>query len=181
MDDAAVVLRLENSLKAFIKSRLSGVYDDWWKSGVPHNLRKAAEDRRKSTEPLNRALGKPRHDAFDYLGFDSYEKIILRRDNWRTVFAPVFHDKPLIQHKLRIILSLRNDVMHNKPLDPVNRLRLRLHCYDIASLIAGADDGDGLAPARPAARRRRAALQQKYGLYELVPAKERSGGGGNAA
>ena len=177
MDDALVVSRFEKSIKKFVVARLSDAYDDWWMSGVTSTLRQHAEARHKATKTLNKVLGKPDYGRADYLGFDAYGKIILRRDNWRRVFGPIFHDKPVFQHKMRIILSLRNDVMHNKPLDPINRLRLRLHCYDIALLMADAGDEAGPARPGPAIRRRRAALQQKYGLYELVLAGERHGAG----
>lgn len=167
MDDTLVVSRFEKAIRKFVVDRLSDAYDDWWALGVTSTLRQNAEVRHKTTKTLNKVLGKPDYDRADYLGFDAYGKIILRRDNWRRIFGAVFHDKPVFQHKMRIILSLRNDVVHNKPLDPVNRLRLRLHCYDIALLMAGAGGESG-----PALRRRRTALQQKYGLYDLVPAGE---------
>lgn len=175
MDDTLVVSRFEKSIKKFVVDRLSDAYDDWWTSGVTGTMRQQAEVRLSATKTLNKVLGKPDYGKADYLGFDAYGKIIMRRDNWRKVFGPIFHDKPIFQHKMRIILSLRNDVMHNKPLDPINRLRLRLHCYDIALLMAGAGDEDGQALHGPVIRRRRTALQQKYGLYELSVAGERCG------
>ena len=177
VDDTLVVSRFEKSIKKFVVGCLSNAYDDWWASGVTGAMRQQAEARLDATKTLNKVLGKPDHSRADYLGFDAYGKIIMRRDNWRRVFGPIFHDKPVFQHKMRIILSLRNDVMHNKPLDPINRLRLRLHCYDIALLMAGAGDEDGRALPGPVLRRRRTALQQKYGLYELSLAGERPGVG----
>lgn len=177
MDDTLVISRFEKSIKKFVIDCLSDTYDDWWTTGVTGTMRQQAEVRLDATKTLNKVLGKPDYDRADYLGFDAYGKIIMRRDNWRRVFGPIFHDKPVFQHKMRIILSLRNDVMHNKPLDPVNRLRLRLHCYDIALLMAGAGDEDGRALPGPALRRRRTALQQKYGLYELSLSEERRGVG----
>lgn len=169
MDDAAVVSRFEKAIRDFVEARLSASGDNWWASRVPAALRQTAAARHKSTRTLDRVLGKPDRAVADYLGFDAYEKIIARRDNWREVFGPVFHDKQVFQYKMRIILSLRNDVMHHKPLDAVNSLRLRLHCYDIAELMASAPaDAGGVPPRGPAVARRRAALQQKYGLYDLV-------------
>lgn len=174
MDDAAVVSRFEKTIRDFVAARLSASGDNWWASRVPAALRQTAAARHKSTRTLDRVLGKPDRAEADYLGFDAYEKIIARRDNWREVFGPVLRDKPVFQHKMRIILSLRNDVMHHKPLDTINSLRLRLHCYDIAELIASAPaDAGGGAPRGPSVARRRAALQQKYGLYDLVACAER--------
>ena len=178
MDDAAVVARFEKSIREFVVGRLSADRADWWASRVPAALRQDAAARHASTMTLNRVLGKPDHAEADNLGFDAYERIIARRDNWREVFEPVFHDKPVFQYKMRIILSLRNDVMHHKPIDRINSFRLRLHCYDIALLMASAGDGGDGAPRGPSVARRRAALQQKYGLYDLVAAGGRASGGG---
>lgn len=177
MDDATVVARFENSIREFVVDRLSSADGNWWTSRVPAALRQAAAARHASTRTLDRVLGKPDRAEADYLGFDAYEKIIARRDNWREVFGPVLHDKPVFQHKMRVVLSLRNDVMHHKPLDLINSLRLRLHCYDVALLMAGAggDEGGG-APQGAAVRRRRAALQQWYGLCDLVADKRRASG-----
>ena len=178
MDDAAVVARFEKSIREFVVGRLSLAHGDWWTSRVPAALREAAAARHASTRTLDRVLGKPDRAEADYLGFDAYEKIVARRDNWREIFGAIFQDKPVFQHKMRVILSLRNDVMHHKPLDLINSLRLRLHCYDVALLMAGAggDEGGGGGPQGPAASRRRAALQQWYGLHDLVADKGRSPG-----
>lgn len=179
MDDTAVVARFEKSIREFVVGRLSAAHGDWWTSRVPAALRQNAASRHASTKALNRVLGKPDHAEADCLGFDAYEKIIARRDNWREIFGPILHDKPVFQHKMRIILSLRNDVMHHKPLDRINSIRLRLHCYDIAALMAGAGDEGGGAPRGPSVARRRAALLQKYGLYDLVAGGRRASGGGD--
>lgn len=177
MDDVLVVARFEKSIREFVVGKLSAAHGDWWASRVPAALRQGAAERHASTRTLDGILGKPDRAEADYLGFDAYEKIVARRDNWREVFGPVFQDKPVFQHKMRIILSLRNDVMHHKPLDRINSLRLRLHCYDIAMLMAGAGAAEGgEAPRGPSVARRRAALLQKYGLYDLV-----AGGAGRAS
>ena len=174
MDDAAVVTRFEKAIREFAVERLSASGGDWWASRVPAALRQTAAARHKSTRTLDKVLGKPDRAEADYLGFDAYEKIISRRDNWREIFGPVFQDKPVFQYKMRIILSLRNDVMHHKPLDRINSIRLRLHCYDIALLMAAASaDAGGGATRGPSAGRRRAALQQRYGLYDLVVGRGR--------
>ena len=177
MDDVVVVARFEKSIREFVVDRLSSAHGDWWTSRVPATLRQSAAERHASTRTLNGILGKPDRVEADYLGFDAYEKIISRRDNWREVFGPVFQDKPIFQHKMKIILSLRNDVMHHKPLDRINSLRLRLHCYDIAMLMAGASGEGGEAPRGPSVARRRTALLQKYGLYDLVAGGRRASGG----
>ena len=62
-------------------------------------------------------------------------RIIAKKDNWKSHFESVFIDKPVLEHKMRIILSLRNDVKHGRSLDQLNSLRLRIHCYDILSQI----------------------------------------------
>lgn len=57
--------------------------------------------------------------------------------------------KSVFDHKIMVIQSLRNDVRHGRKLDGVNRIRLRLHCYDILSQVREAgllDEADDEAP-----------------------------------
>ena len=84
---------------------------------------------------MSDVLNKPAYEVWHYINFDGYGRIIAKKDNWKSHFESVFIDKPVLEHKMRIILSLRNDVKHGRSLDHINSLRLRIHCYDILSQI----------------------------------------------
>lgn len=143
----------EPLLRNFIVERLSSV-EGWEGACLPGDVRRAAEQRHQHEKKMNDVLNKPDHSMFDYVNFDAYERIITRRDNWRNHFEPVFRRKDVFSYKMEIIRSVRNDARHARDLDYVNRLRLRLHCYDIISQIYESQ--------RP--NFRRASLKRKFGL-----------------
>ncbi len=136
----------EATMKGFIVQRFSGT-DRWWDQHIPPEVREDAAQRHAAAKKLNDLLNKPEYDMVEYLNFDGYEKIIARKDNWRSHFEPVFLDKTVFVYKMRVIQSLRNDIRHGRDLDSVNWIRLKLHCYDILAQVyesgyEGADDHD---------------------------------------
>ncbi len=134
MHDATVVGKFEESLRNFVVERLSNA-DNWWTACIPQHVRAAADDRFRRAQKANNYLNKPDFDVTDYLNFDDYESIITKKDNWKKHFADVFIDERVFRHKMDTLLSLRNDVMHGRTLNQINKLRLRLHCYDLLSQI----------------------------------------------
>jgi len=133
-DDSQILDYFEASMKDFIVKSLSGT-DDWWDRCVPHRVRDEALQRYEQAKSMNNVLNKPDYGIVEYINFDGYERIISRRDNWREHFERIFVVKSVFDHKIRVIQSLRNDVRHGRKLDGVNRIRLRLHCYDILSQV----------------------------------------------
>ncbi len=132
--DQHVLDYFESDMKKFIVERLSNT-KNWWDSCIPPEIRRDASERHADAKKINDILNKPDYGPVDYLNFDSYGKIILRRDNWRNYFESIFVDKMILEYKMRIIQSLRNDIRHGRKVDAVNSIRLRLHCYDIISQI----------------------------------------------
>lgn len=153
-DNSKVLDYFEGIMKDFIVERLSHV-KNWWSACVPPEIREDASQRHGRAKKINDVLNKPDYGIVEYLNFDGYEKIISRKDNWRDHFEGVFLDKTIFEYKMRVILSLRNDIRHGRILDEVNSIRLRLHCYDILSQIQetrNSDPGD------------RQAMMQKLGF-----------------
>ena len=143
----------EPLLRNFIVETLSSV-KDWEKVCLPGDIRKDAEQRHQHEKKMSDVLNKPARSMFDYVNFDAYERIVTRRDNWRNHFEPVFRRRDVFSYKMEVIRSVRNDARHARGLDNVNRLRLRLHCYDIISQIYESQ--------RP--NFRRASLKRRFGL-----------------
>ena len=133
-DNSATLNYFEDTMKNFIVEKLSHI-ENWWNSCIPQEIRKDASQRHERDKKINDVLNKPNYEVIDYINFDGYEKIILRRDNWRDHFERVFLDKTVFGYKMRVVLSLRNDIRHGRGLDEINNTRLRLHCYDILSQI----------------------------------------------
>jgi len=136
LHDATVLGKFEESLKNFIVGRLSNT-DNWWNVCIPQHVRTTTNERFKRAQKANDYLNKPEFDVTDYLDFDAYESIITKKDNWKKYFADVFIDVSIFKHKMLVLLSLRNDVMHGRTLNQINKIRLRLHCYDLLSQIYG--------------------------------------------
>lgn len=155
LDDSQVIDHFEKAMRDFIIGRLSGSGDNWWDARVPPEIRDDASERHRRARKINDVLNKPAYDLVDYINFDGYEKIISRKDNWRDIFEETFLEKSVFEYKMRIVLSLRNDIKHGRAPDPVNSTRLRLHCYDLLSQIC--ESGGAGEDAR-------AALAEKFGL-----------------
>lgn len=134
LDNSQLLDYFETIVKDFIIERLLPI-QNWWNTCIPPEIRKNASQRYEGAKKVNDILNKPDYKITEYINFDGYEKIISRRDNWKAYFEEVFLDKPIFEHKMRIILSLRNDIRHGRQLNEVNSLRLRLNCYDILSQI----------------------------------------------
>ena len=142
LPDSGVLDYFESIMKNFIVDRLSST-KDWWNACIPPEIRSDALERYEFAQKTNDVLNKPTYDKVDYLSFDSYGKIMLRKDNWKNYFEAVFIDKTIFDYKMRIIQSLRNDIRHGRPIDKVNSLRLRIHCYDVLSQIHETGPSEG--------------------------------------
>ncbi len=134
VDDSRVLDYFEASMREFLLERFSHV-DDWWNACIPPEVREDAARRHENAKKINDVLNKPDYELIDYLNFDGYGRIISRRDNWRNHFEAVFLEKTVFDYKMRVILSLRNDIRHGRRLDEINSTRLRLHCYDVLAQI----------------------------------------------
>ena len=117
---------------------MSGLF--WPVLCIPQEIRNHADKRHEDAKKMSDVLNKPTYEVWHYINFDGYGRIIAKKDNWKSHFESVFIDKQIFEHKMRIILSLRNDVKHGRDLDHINSLRLRIHCYDILSQIYEKDN-----------------------------------------
>ena len=129
---------LENTMRDFLIKTLSST-KNWEKSCISNDIRVDAEERHKKAGPMNNVLNKPDYTIIDFVNFDAYEKIITRKDNWEKYFVETFLLKSIFTYKMDIIRSLRNDIRHGREIDPINDIRLRLHCYDVLAQIHEAD------------------------------------------
>jgi hypothetical protein len=126
---------LEEALRKFIETSLSRLSPDWWTTRVPEDVRISAEQRKaKDDRPWTSATGANLH-PIHYVDFPDYVKIIRRKDNWREVFARVFHDQEIISTKLRELEPVRNALAHSRSLSKNGLNRLRINAKDILALL----------------------------------------------
>lgn len=123
--------RLENTLREFISKELSKIIPDWWIQRVPPDVRKLAEERKAKNEnlwPWHQEKGLP---LMYYVDFPDYIRIIIRKDNWKDFFAPVFKDKEAISTKLRELEPIRNDIAHSREISPQAGKKLEIYSGEI--------------------------------------------------
>lgn len=104
--------QFEQSLRELIEDRLREVHGDhWWKRGVPEDVRKECEARKQGKEKPFEAVHPPLYYAYVY----DYQKIIVRGDNWKNVFAPVFGNKTELDACFVWVSRVRDSVAHIRP------------------------------------------------------------------
>jgi dnd system-associated protein 4 len=126
----------EEELRSFIQDSLTKqLGENWWKGGVPPDVRETCEGRKKKREGVP-WLEAGDHPLIYYADFDDYYKIITRKDNWRDVFEPVFQDEAWIKTKLLLELGpIRNDIAHNRELERGNMTKLEMATTDLLGCI----------------------------------------------
>jgi hypothetical protein len=108
-----VLSRLEQSLRNLIQAKLREVYgDSWWERGVPDQVRGSCEQRKQEKEKPEEAL----HHPIYYAYVDDYRSIIMRHNNWRDVFAPVFVKRTELEACFAWVTRVRDAVAHVRPL-----------------------------------------------------------------
>jgi len=132
------IFEFENNLRRFIDGAMTKAYgSDWIKHGIPGDMRKEWKDRR------DRALkaGMKPCPLIDYADFGDYEKIILRRDNWETVFKSHFPRKEFVQESFQRIHPVRRSTMHCRIITIYDRLFLTVEVRRFLMLIGRKSSG----------------------------------------
>lgn len=80
----------------------------WIKHRVPGPMRQRWCEKHESS----RDEGEPERPLIAYADFTDYEPIIVRGDNWKQVFAPIFRRKTLVQESLQRLYPIRVCTMH---------------------------------------------------------------------
>ncbi len=101
--------RFETHVRRFIDQRMTASFGaNWTKHHVPGPVRQQwCTKQEKSREE-----GEPERPLIAYADFTDYEPIIVREDNWKRVFEPIFRRKTLVQESLRRLYPIRVCTMH---------------------------------------------------------------------
>ena len=59
-----------------------------------------------------------------YADFTDYEKIICRKDNWKSVFMPIFHRPESVRESLQRLYPIRVATMHSRIITREDQLYL---------------------------------------------------------
>src|SRR5258706_1631607 len=86
----------------------------------------------------------PHHPLY-YVDFTDLRKIILRDDNWKELFKPIFSNKDLLRAKMSEELDLvRNKIAHNRKISKSDLILIELTYSHIVDLV-GKDRFEALA------------------------------------
>jgi hypothetical protein len=133
------ISQLEIGLRNIIKRKL-GKGSKWEKKFFPNDVLKSAMERKHATETSN-MFKKENYEIIDFLDFRDYEKIILKKDNWKQYFENVFEHYDDLRTDLKRLAQLRNAIKHNrgksveKILSEINKKRLEVIYHDIMTTI----------------------------------------------
>jgi len=129
--------QLEESLRGCISDSLSAISNNWWKERIPPDVKDPAQERKEKDESPWPWMEGKQYPAYFYMNFSEYSKVIVKRDNWREAFAPIFRHKEWVDVIFTELEPIRNAVAHSRDLSERQLTVLRLYSDDLARAISG--------------------------------------------
>ena len=105
--------------------------NDWIKHRVPGTIQQAWKDKREKA----RDNGERERPLIAYADFTDYETIITKKDNWTTIFKPVFKRPMLVQESFRRLYPIRTCTMHARVITQNDELYLYAETTRLLSAI----------------------------------------------
>lgn len=103
------LLRFEVALRRFIERVMQDAFGEhWMKRQLPTNMLAAWVDKRDKAVKA----GHVEQPLIDYADFTDYRAIIERKDNWNTVFKPVFGRPEDVRESFQRLFPVRIATMH---------------------------------------------------------------------
>lgn len=126
------LFRLESELRKFIDEKMSDHYGpNWQKQRLPGDIYKSCTEKKRDFE----GHGAPERPLMAYLDFTDYLKIIVRKDNWREVFARFFQRPENVSESLQRIHLIRLDTMHARTISQDDELLLYVETNRLTKAI----------------------------------------------
>lgn len=128
----AQLRRFEIALRRFIERVMSEAYGEhWMKHQLPANMLDSWRDKR------DRAVraGEIDQPLIDYADFSDYRPIIERKDNWNTVFKPVFGRADDVRESFQRLFPVRIATMHARIITLDDELLLRVETRRVLKAI----------------------------------------------
>lgn len=118
----------ENAVRELVEARLKEAFglDDWWKTGVSDQIRKAAEKRHREEKRL-RWHGSRGDSLLNYIDFPQLAEIILEK--W-DVFEDLLGSQDFIRNRFDELNLSRRVLAHTGVLSPQDVNRMKLHLQD---------------------------------------------------
>lgn len=123
---------LEDHIRTFIDEQMTAAFgENWTRRRIPGDMRRDwLEKKQKAQEN-----GEPDRPLIEYADFTDYEKIIVKRENWRNVFAPVFKRQTLVQESFQRLYPVRICTMHARIITQDDELYLYVEMKRLLAAI----------------------------------------------
>lgn len=127
------LFRFEMHLRRFIDKSMTATFgSDWVKQRVPGEiLMKWREKKQRDRDSVQEVD----HPLIDYADFSDYAPIIMRADNWRDVFAPIFKRKESVNEAFQRIYPIRICTMHARIITQDDQLYLYVETKRLLTAI----------------------------------------------
>lgn len=127
--------RFEVALRRFIEKVMRAAFGDgWMKRQLPANMLDAWIDKRDKAVKAGHA----ERPLIDYADFTDYRSIIERKDNWGTVFKPVFGRADDVRESFQRLFPVRIATMHARLITQDDELLLRVETRRVLKAIGAA-------------------------------------------
>jgi len=124
----AILFMLESQLREFLKNTLIGEYgDNWWKNGVTKGVR---DDVSKLKLQYNN-----NENDINYTLFPHLRKIIMKDNNWKKLYEPIFKTQRRIIARLEELEPIRNKIAHSRLLNNEEIMKLEIFYNEITRMI----------------------------------------------
>ncbi|MFC4352252.1 Swt1 family HEPN domain-containing protein [Fodinicurvata halophila] len=115
------LMRLESELRAFVVRQMEHFYGpNWVETQVPRDILVKWKTKKHRTEKG----GAVSRSLIHYADFTDYEKLIVKKDNWRNVFHPYFNRPESVQESFDRLHPIRLDTMHARTITEYDKLLL---------------------------------------------------------
>jgi hypothetical protein len=103
------LLRFETQLRKFIENNMRAAFgEDWIRQRVPGEIWQRWHEKRE----LARERGETMWPLIAYADFTDYAPIITRKDNWETLFKPLFRRAEFVNESFQRLYPIRICTMH---------------------------------------------------------------------
>lgn len=126
--------RFERALRRFIDRVMTAAFgSNWTRHQLPANMLDGWIDKREKAVKA----GQPKQALIEYADFSDYRAIIERKDNWSTVFKPVFGRPEDIRESFQRLFPVRIATMHARIVTQDDQLLLVVETKRVLKAING--------------------------------------------
>lgn len=101
---------LEDALRKLVTQKLGEISKDWMQTRLPPGMLK--EWKKREDADQDKVPKPPTMPLINRSHLGELKDIILRKDNWKEKFKPIFNDEKLLESQIKLLVPIRNQIMH---------------------------------------------------------------------